>query len=96
MQNFLGFSTHKNVLLYVENEREIALFAQSIFENSGLPQTFGDFVTLVKFINKQVQTRFSPHLRVFPLDPETEGVPDEFSEYLTIRIDTAIEKCVVH
>jgi uncharacterized protein YozE (UPF0346 family) len=97
MQNFLGFSTHKNVLLYVENDREVSFFAQSVFENSGLPKTFAEFVTAVSYINRQVQQRFSPHLRVYPMDPETDEEATEFSDYLTIRIETEINnKCVEH
>lgn len=95
MPKFLGFYTHKNIMLYVENDREVALFAQSIIDNGEDPKDLKHAEAIVADLQTRIHNVFSPRLRVHALDAKTLGVPQEFGD-LVIRIETDITQLTEH
>jgi hypothetical protein len=92
---FLGFYTHKNIMLYIENDREVALFAQSVIDNRESPTDLKHAESIVADLQSQLHAAFSPSLKVHALDAETLGTPHEFGD-LVIRIETEISKLTEH
>ena len=88
MQKLLGFSSQLATRALVDNEREILLFMHSLLKQKGAGSEADDYSEFVPVLQAEVQSKFSPNLRVRAIDVQTARDSDDMASAVKIIVES--------
>jgi len=94
-QAIKGFLCSSEVKLLIGDTHEMVLFLQTSCASAGVDPYVEDLNDLVSILDEQVKVRFSPELKLSPIDLDTMMPATKKSEDIILAI-TPIEDVTVH
>jgi hypothetical protein len=94
VQQVKGYiNSHLN-RLFVENDREMMIYVETVVRNAGADEMIIDSDALFSTLTQAVQMNFNPALHVLPIDARTGRPADEEAPIVYISVEPKQKKII--